>query len=40
VLELPVGAIRESGTQVNDQLALQDPGTNHNDVQDGGGARA
>ncbi len=27
VLELPVGSIRESGTQVNDQLVLQDPGT-------------
>lgn len=27
VLELPVGSIRESHTQVNDQLALQEPGT-------------
>jgi len=26
VLELPVGAIRESHTQVNDQLVLQEPG--------------
>jgi uncharacterized membrane protein (UPF0127 family) len=27
VLELPVGAIRHSRTQVNDQLVLQEPGT-------------
>jgi hypothetical protein len=26
VLELPVGAIRESHTQVNDQLAVRRPG--------------
>jgi uncharacterized protein len=28
VLELPVGAIRDSRTRVNDQLAVQEPGSN------------
>ena len=35
VLELPVGAIRDSHTQVNDQLALENPGENHNHLQHG-----
>jgi len=35
VLELPVGAIRDSHTQVDDQLALEDPGENHNNLQHG-----
>jgi uncharacterized membrane protein (UPF0127 family) len=36
VLELPVGAIRDSRTQVNDQLVLQEPGTSLGQLHEAG----
>ena len=33
VLELPVGAIRDSRTKVNDQLAVQEPGSGAGEVE-------
>jgi uncharacterized membrane protein (UPF0127 family) len=40
VLELPVGAIRQSQTQVNDQLLVQQPGTTAAGLHDGGPAQS